>query len=126
MVKFVYGMRLRGFSIGCQPKDGFIERRDDETGQYYDILVYDRPLTEKEKDDFDLDELSVIHEANILDFIEALTSIEQFEIFGAVIGTTVDNWALKNGFGTLEIWERLFETAKGVNEMMSGHPNLEN
>lgn len=40
-----YGMRLRGFSIGCQPMDGFIERIDDPKGRFHDIIVYDRMLT---------------------------------------------------------------------------------
>ena len=56
-MEFKYGMRLRGFSIGCQPKEGFVERRDDDTGKYYDILVYDRPLTVKEMTGYDLDRL---------------------------------------------------------------------
>lgn len=52
---YKYGMRLRGFSIGCQPKDGFIERRDDESGKYYDILLYDRKLTQEELNTYELD-----------------------------------------------------------------------
>ena len=44
----IYGMRLRGFSIGCQPKEGFVDRQDDPTGEYHDILIYDRKLTDKE------------------------------------------------------------------------------
>ena len=51
---YKYGMRLRGFSIGCQPKDGFYERIDDPTGRYYDILVYDRMLTGDEVADYEL------------------------------------------------------------------------
>lgn len=54
-VVYRYGMRLRGFSIGCQPKDGFLDREDDETGRYYDILLYDRQLTDKELQDYELD-----------------------------------------------------------------------
>jgi len=50
-----YGMRVRGFSIGCQPMNGFIERLDDTTGKYYDILVYDRPLKDYEVSHFSLD-----------------------------------------------------------------------
>ena len=50
-----YGMRLRGFSIGCQPMDGFVERRDDLSGKYHDILVYSRKLTETEIRDYELD-----------------------------------------------------------------------
>lgn len=52
-----YGMRLRGFAPMCQPKDGFVERQDDPTGKYYDILVYNRELTEKELRDYELDRL---------------------------------------------------------------------
>ena len=57
MKTYTYGMRLRGFSIGCQPKDGFVERRDDITGLYYDVIVYERKLTSKELDDYELDYL---------------------------------------------------------------------
>lgn len=41
----------------CQPKEGFVERQDDTTGRYYDILVYNRELTEKELRDYELDRL---------------------------------------------------------------------
>ena len=54
---YKYGMRLRGFSIGCQPKKGFIERMDDPSGRYYDILAYDRQLSDYELEDYDLDYL---------------------------------------------------------------------
>lgn len=50
-----YGMRLRGFSIGCQPKRGFLDREDDVSGRYYDILVYDRELSNQEVEDYELD-----------------------------------------------------------------------
>lgn len=52
---FLYGMRLRGFSPGCQPKDGFVERQDDVTGKYHDILVYNRELTTEELKNYELD-----------------------------------------------------------------------
>ena len=54
---YKYGMRLRGFSIGCQPMQGFMERQDDPTGKYWDILVYDRELSEQEVEDYELDRL---------------------------------------------------------------------
>lgn len=57
MKEYRYGMRLRGFSIGCQPKEGLIRREDSTTKTYYDILVYDRPLDEKEMRAYDLDEI---------------------------------------------------------------------
>lgn len=55
---FKYGMRLRGFSLGCQPICGFVERLDDETGKYWDILVYNRQLTEQEILDYDLEAIN--------------------------------------------------------------------
>lgn len=56
-MRYLYGIRLRGFSIGCQPMDGFVERLDDESGTYHDILVYDRELTQKEREDYELDRI---------------------------------------------------------------------
>lgn len=57
---YKYGMRLRGFSIGCQPMRGFVERLDDESGKYHDILLYDRPLTDAELHDYELDFISIV------------------------------------------------------------------
>lgn len=57
---YKYGMRLRGFAPMCQPKQGFYERFDDVTGRYYDILVYDRELTQKELMDYELDYLGEV------------------------------------------------------------------
>lgn len=52
---YIYGMRLRGFSPGCQPMQGLVERRDDPKNKYHDLLVYDRPLTAREISDYELD-----------------------------------------------------------------------
>lgn len=52
--KYKYGMRLRGFSIGCQPMKGLVERVDDPRGRYHDILIYDRMLTGDEVADYEL------------------------------------------------------------------------
>ena len=57
-MEFRYGMRLRGFCIGCQPMNGFHRREDDVTGKYHDILVYGRQLTVQEIWDYDLDALT--------------------------------------------------------------------
>lgn len=54
MKKYVYGMRLRGFSPGCQPMDGFVERRNSPCDTWYDVLVYSRRLTQKELSDYAL------------------------------------------------------------------------
>lgn len=54
-VIYTYGMRLRGFSPGCQPMAGLVERRDDPKHEYHDLLVYDRELSEKEMQDYELD-----------------------------------------------------------------------
>ena len=55
MIVFKYGMRSRGFSPGCQPMQGFIERQDDVFGEYHDVLVYSRPLTGIEMTEYELD-----------------------------------------------------------------------
>jgi len=52
---YFYGMRLRGFSPGCQPMDGLISRIDSTSKRYWDILIYNRKLTEKEEFGYDLD-----------------------------------------------------------------------
>ena len=57
-MKYMYGMRLRGFSPGCQPS-GVRSRLDDPTGKYWDIIVYERKLTEQEVKNYDLDELGM-------------------------------------------------------------------
>lgn len=60
-VRYYYGMRLRGFSPGCQPMYGLKYREDDtaglrpDGGKYHDILVYMRPLSKKEMEDYELD-----------------------------------------------------------------------
>lgn len=46
-----YEMKARPVSIGCQP-DGFIEFDDDQGSN--GIVAYDRPLTDKELDEFEM------------------------------------------------------------------------
>lgn len=59
---FYYGMRLRGYSIGCQSK-GVEVRLDDNKGmrsdgrKYHDIIGYERELTDREMFQYDLDYL---------------------------------------------------------------------
>lgn len=54
MAKYKYGMRLRGFSIGCQPMDGLRDVTDDANGVYYNILGYERQLTPREIEEYEL------------------------------------------------------------------------
>lgn len=54
--EYAYGMKYRGYSPGCQPS-GVKERRDDPTGKYHDIIVYDRKLSADEVRDYELEEL---------------------------------------------------------------------
>lgn len=50
-----YGMRLRGFGPMCQPKEGLVRREDDPSGKYWDVIVYNRELTEAETRAYELD-----------------------------------------------------------------------
>lgn len=56
-MEYRYGMKLRGFSIACQPMNGLVRREDDSTGKYWDILIYSRELTDKELQDYDLERI---------------------------------------------------------------------
>lgn len=61
---YYYGMRLRGFSIGCQPKNGLVSVIDGEaikSTRYYSILVYDRELTPEEIRGYELEEIEVFY-----------------------------------------------------------------
>lgn len=64
-MEYKYGMRLRGFSPMCQPK-GVIRREDDPTGKYYDVIVYDRELTSKEINDYELDYINEVRNMNYI------------------------------------------------------------
>lgn len=57
-MNYIYGMRLRGFSIGCQPS-GVAEVSEDSSGRYWNILYYKRKLTEAEINDYELDYIGV-------------------------------------------------------------------
>ena len=59
---YKYGMRLRGFAPACQPMNGLVNREDDPTGKYHDVLVYDRKLTEQELREYELDYLGEVSE----------------------------------------------------------------
>ena len=53
----MYGMRLRPFSIGCQPMNGLIRVEEDKAGKYHNILVYAMPLNDHELEEYELDYL---------------------------------------------------------------------
>lgn len=59
MKEYLYGMRLRGYSPGCQPMEGLL-RVALGGGQYHDLLIYNRPLTEKELKDYELDYINEV------------------------------------------------------------------
>lgn len=59
-MRYYYGMRLRGFSPGCQPIAGLVERVDDPAGEYWDILIYDRPLSDREIEAYELDYIQTV------------------------------------------------------------------
>lgn len=59
MKEYLYGMRLRGYSPGCQPMDGLL-RVASGGGQYHDLLIYDRPLSEKELRDYELEYINEV------------------------------------------------------------------
>lgn len=54
MREYLYGMRLRLAGPGCQPLNGLL-RIAPGGGQYHDLLIYDRKLTDEELEEYELD-----------------------------------------------------------------------
>lgn len=52
-----YGMRLRGFAPMCQPMEGLIRAEEDESGKYWNVLVYDRELSDEEIREYELEKI---------------------------------------------------------------------
>ena len=60
---YLYGMRLRGFSPGCQPTEGLVMVcLDFDDDKYYDGVVYDRRLTDEELREYELDFIGEVEE----------------------------------------------------------------
>lgn len=56
---YVYGMKLRGFSPGAQPMEGWVDTEIDPLDDYWNILLYSRQLPREEQEAYDLDFLGV-------------------------------------------------------------------
>ena len=58
---YLYGLRLRGFSLGCYPERGLVGWRDVDSkdcppiNAYLSILLYDRKLSDVECGEYGLD-----------------------------------------------------------------------
>lgn len=86
-MKFKYTYKTRGFSIGCQPKD-FIKFEEGE--HKFETIYYDRELTKKEIEEYELidlnDKKQNKYKINIEEVlsktieIEAETELEALEI----------------------------------------------
>jgi len=59
MKKYIYGMRLRGCSIGTQP-DRFEIIENTIEDKYYDLLAYEKPLSDEELKEYELDYIGAI------------------------------------------------------------------
>ena len=58
---YLYGMKFRGFSLGCCPERGLVGWRDVDSkdrlpiNAYLSILLYDRKLSDLECEEYELD-----------------------------------------------------------------------
>lgn len=52
---FIYGMRCRGYSPGCQPMEGLVGVEDDPLREYHDVLLYEGKMPRETQEHFDLD-----------------------------------------------------------------------
>ena len=58
--EYRYGMLHRPYGIGCQPSKGLILAYGEYPNfgkKYFSVLVYDRKLTKKEIDEYELEEI---------------------------------------------------------------------
>lgn len=60
---FVYGMRLRGYSLGTQPMKNLLVVGEGKR-EYYNLLAYSRKLTKNQIEDYELDYLGVYNYTN--------------------------------------------------------------
>lgn len=74
---FKYTYRTRGFSIGCQPKD-FIKFEQEE--HKFETIYYDRELTKKEIEEYELIDLNSnnkrSYKVNIEEVLSRVVEIE--------------------------------------------------
>ncbi len=54
---YKYGMRLRGFSPGCQPMKNLAGWTDTNCGKYHSLLWYREKLTKDDEKSYELDYL---------------------------------------------------------------------
>ena len=54
-VYYCYGMRLRPYGIGCQPKGARLVQF--MKPEYHDCIAYERPLTKEDEEHYSLDYL---------------------------------------------------------------------
>lgn len=60
-IEYEYGMRLRGYGVGCQPKKGLVGfSYSDKQNKYYNYLYYDRKLSDAEMKQYELDFLGEV------------------------------------------------------------------
>jgi len=63
---YAYGMKLRGYSPGAQPR-GQVDCIDDLTGEYYDIVIYADPLTADQIRGYELEFIGTCHREWVFD-----------------------------------------------------------
>jgi hypothetical protein len=59
MKAYVYGMKMRPFSLGCQPTAGLLKAEDDKSGKFWDLLYYRRKLKPEEEAGYELSYLGM-------------------------------------------------------------------
>ena len=53
-MRYIYGLKMRPFSPGAQPKEGFLYANEESKLAKYGIVCYDRELSEQEVDEYEL------------------------------------------------------------------------
>ncbi len=122
-----YGMKERGFGMGCQPK-GFVKWEDaSQSPTYYSYVWYDEPLTEEQLEQYEMEELDDrTLEERIKDVIDDMLEADLVWLWNRYcdkvnyVDDIIEPMSLLNdfmyGMTATEIFEKLRENDFDINE----------
>lgn len=85
-MEYRYGMRLRGFSIGAQPRNSLLRAENDPSGKYHSIVVYSRHLNEEELSDYELDDLNDVERSDNMDKNLNTMKCDELRVYARELG----------------------------------------
>ena len=124
---YMYGMKERGFGMGCQPK-GFVKWEDSDCDGYYSYVYYDEPLTEEQMEQYEMELISedISLSTRVREVVEDMDEVDLVWIWNRYCDkvnyvddiiepmTLLDDFMY--GMTATEIFEKLRENDFDINE----------